>query len=59
MNKLNTVQNVRGNEENFKSFQESVQRFDNAITYIRRVASQANQGATPPDLEERIACLVK
>lgn len=50
---------MKGNEENLRSFQDSVQRFHTTITYIRKVASQANGGAASPDLEDRIACFVK
>ncbi|KAG8932224.1 hypothetical protein FRC01_000090 [Tulasnella sp. 417] len=56
---VTALKNVRGNDENLRSFLDGVQRFNNTITYIRKVASQANRGAVAPDLEERIASFVK
>ncbi|KAG8932227.1 hypothetical protein FRC01_000093 [Tulasnella sp. 417] len=56
---VTALKNVRGNDENLRSFLDSVQRFNNTVTYIRKVASQANQGVVGPDLEERIASFVK
>ncbi|KAG8932010.1 hypothetical protein FRC01_000466 [Tulasnella sp. 417] len=56
---VTALKNVRGNDENLRSFLDSVQRFNNTITYIRKVASQANQGTVALDLEERIASFVK
>ncbi|KAG8930539.1 hypothetical protein FRC00_001066 [Tulasnella sp. 408] len=56
---VTALKNVRGNDECLRSFQDGVQRFHNIIIYIRKIASQANQAAVRPDLEERIACFVK
>lgn len=50
---------MRGNEENLRNFQDGIRRFQDTIAYIRKVASRANEGGVPPDLEERIALFVK
>ncbi|KAG8936544.1 hypothetical protein FRC00_008478 [Tulasnella sp. 408] len=56
---VTALKNMRGNEENLRTFQDGIRRFQDTIAYIRKVATRANPGGIPPDLEERIALFVK
>lgn len=56
---VTALKNMRGNDESLRSFLDGIQRFNNTIPYIRKVASQAKQGIASSDLEERLASFVK